>query len=79
MPAVDIELLISADEFTKRYCTPSAVVIVCASDGRRVQFPASALQRYITHAGIAGRFRIHFDERGKLGAVERLAPSNLRE
>jgi hypothetical protein len=73
MPAVDIELLISADEFTKRYCTPNAVVIARASDGRSVRFPASALQRFVTRAGIAGRFRIHFDERGKLGAVERLA------
>ncbi len=73
MPAVDIELLITADEFAKRYRVPNAVVVATAADGRRVQFPASALQRFITHSGIAGRFRINFDEHGKLLGVESLA------
>lgn len=73
MPAVDISLLITADEFAKRYRAPNAVVVTTAVDGRRVQFPASALQRFITHNGIAGRFRINFDERGKLLGVESLA------
>lgn len=72
MPTIDIELLISADEFIKRYRAPNAVVIARAGDGRRVQFPANALQRFVTRSGIAGRFRISFDERGKLVGVEPL-------
>ncbi len=72
MPSVDIALRISADEFTKRYRVPNAVVIATTGDGRCVRFPASALQRFIAHSGIDGRFRIHFDENGKLQRVERL-------
>lgn len=73
MPSVDIELLITVDEFVKRYRVPNAVVLVRSSDGRRVQFPASALQRFVTRSGISGRFRIGFDDKGKLVGVERVS------
>jgi hypothetical protein len=73
MPFVDIQLLITADEFVKRYRLPNAVVVARADDGRRVRFPASALQRFVTHSGISGRFRIGFDDKGKLVGVERVS------
>ena len=76
MPSVDIALQIGADEFATRYRVPNAVVVATAADGRRVRFPASALQRFISHSGVAGRFRIHFDDSGKLQRVERLAAPN---
>ena len=73
MPAVEVELRIGADEYLKRYRVPGAQVLVQSSDGRRVQFPATILQRFVTHAGVTGRFVIRFDDGGKLVGVDRVA------
>jgi hypothetical protein len=72
VPALDFDLQISADEYLKRYRAAGAVVIVRALDGRRLQFPAGALQRFVSHSGVSGRFRITFDNGGKLVGLERL-------
>lgn len=47
-------------------------VSVQAHDGRRVQFPASLLQRFLTHSGVAGVFEIEFDECNRYVSISRV-------
>jgi hypothetical protein len=69
---VEVDLQISAEDYVKRYRTPGAQVLTRSRDGRRVQFPASILQRFVTHVGVVGHFAIEFDAAGKLLGVERI-------
>ena len=73
MASVVVELSISAEEYLKRYRNPGAVVISRSRDGRRVQFPANLLQRFVTHSGVSGTFEISFDPQGKFDTIKRLA------
>jgi hypothetical protein len=68
---IRLSLDIPADELA-RYYQGARRVVATAEDGRRVQFPASALQRFVTRAGVSGRFELHIDERGKLLEIRRL-------
>ncbi len=43
-----------------------------ATDGRSVQFPAQAIQRFVTEDGVHGRFRLEFDARNKFVGLERV-------
>lgn len=72
MPFIDVDLLISAGDYEMRYRTPGVTIHARSVDGRTVRFPASVLQRFLTHAGIVGRFRLHFDGAGRLDRIERL-------
>ncbi len=73
MAQVEFDLFISRDEYLKHYQTSGqAQVIVRAVDGRKVQFPASILQRFVLHEGVRGRFVIRFDPQGRFQAIERL-------
>lgn len=72
MPQLDIELRLPAHEFLRYYRAPGARVIARARDGRRVQFPASALQRFVDHSGVHGWFRLEFDATGRLLGIRRL-------
>ncbi|WP_101760419.1 DUF2835 family protein [Oceanicoccus sp. KOV_DT_Chl] len=72
MQTLIIDLTISADEFLKQYQFPDAVVVTFSRCHRSVQFPANILQRFVTHKGISGSFRIQFDNRGKFMQIERV-------
>lgn len=72
MSSVVIDLAISADEYVKRYQVPGAIVVTRSRDGRRIQFPAGILQRFVTHSGIAGSFEISFSDQGKFSSIRRL-------
>jgi hypothetical protein len=69
---VRFRLAISADDYLAYYQGAARDVIVRAEDGRRIRFPAGALQRFLTHAGIHGRFELRFDADHKLIGVQRL-------
>ncbi len=73
MQEVIVDLLISTDQYLKRYHNPGAIVHTTSVDGRSVQFPASILQPYLLHSGIKGRFRISFTNAGKFQGIDRLA------
>jgi hypothetical protein len=73
VPVVEVDLRIGPDEYLKRYRVPGALVFAHSLDGRRVQFPANILQRFVTHIGVVGRFAISFDAGGKLMGIERVA------
>lgn len=70
---IRFELHISADDYLAYYQGVSRDVVVRAEDGRRVKFPAGALQPFITRDGIHGRFELRFDANHKLIGLHRLA------
>lgn len=72
MKDIVVDIAISSDEYLKSYRHSGAVVATRCRLGRRVQFPASILQRFVSHSGISGSFRICFNDAGKFVSVERL-------
>lgn len=69
---IRFRLAISADDYLAYYRGSARDVVVIAEDGRRVKFPAGALQPFVTRTGIHGRFELRFDTRHKLLGLHRL-------
>ncbi len=67
-----VDLNISKDEYLRWYQGSARTVVAKSRDGRKVSFPANALQPYVTHTGVSGTFAIYFDSQNKLQKVERL-------
>ena len=67
-----VDLKISREEYLRWYRGSVRAVVATARDGRKVSFPAAALQAFVTHNGISGTFTIYFDSDNKLQKVERL-------
>lgn len=63
---VRFSLDISWDSYLLHYRGVADNVQVRANDGRRVQFPANLLRRYITREGIHGEFFLSYDAQGKV-------------
>lgn len=77
MSSSDVKILyfnidISHEQYLRYYQGAVDKIIVTTEDGYRVQFPASFMQRYVTHSGIRGRFEIKFDESNKLVSLDKL-------
>lgn len=72
LAAVIVRLDISSDEMLRWYKGKAQDVLAYSVDGRRVRFPASVLQPFVTRQGINGYFRILFDSNHKLKGVERI-------
>jgi hypothetical protein len=73
MPALVIQLSISADKMMGYYRGQVKNVVARATTGQTVQFPASALQKYILQDGVHGRFRLQFDDNFKFLGLEPVA------
>ena len=56
MHRYEFQLRISAYQYLDYYRGTVRQVLVECSDGRKVQFPASLLQRFVTQDGIRGNF-----------------------
>lgn len=69
---IRFHLHMSADDYLAYYQGAAKDVTVRAEDGRRVKFPAGALQAFITHDGIHGRFELRFDANNKLIGLLRM-------
>lgn len=65
-------LSISAEQYQLYYQGTAKFVRVQSEDGRSLKFPASELQKFVTHSGIEGRFEIVFDDKHKLVGIHRL-------
>ncbi len=65
-------LNISSDQYLAYYQRTVNDVSVVASDGRRIQFPANLLQKFVTHEGIQGVFEMEFDDQHKLIEMRKL-------
>ncbi|MBC52676.1 MAG: hypothetical protein CMQ34_02455 [Gammaproteobacteria bacterium] len=67
-----VDLHISADEFLRHYQGAARHVSCRARDGRRVQFPTAILQRFVSHSGIHGSFKLELDDNNKLISVSQI-------
>jgi hypothetical protein len=72
MTEMYFSLHITPEQYLTYYQGAAKNVSVQTEDGKRLQFPANALQKFVTHEGIKGRFRIRFDQNNKLIGVEKL-------
>jgi len=73
MNEIRFRLEISAQEYLRYYQGEVNTVKVRTTDGRFIQFPASALRKYINQSGINGGFRIVFDDHHKMLSMERIS------
>jgi hypothetical protein len=63
---ISFSLNISTQELQRYYEGSASSVNVIADDGRRIQFPVSALRSYVSRDGVKGRFVMRVDDRNKL-------------
>ncbi|MFT4726602.1 MAG: hypothetical protein ACI9UN_001097 [Granulosicoccus sp.] len=66
MPRMFFTLDISATEYQACYRGVGHVVVTPTEDGKRLQFPANELRKFVSHTGIQGRFEITFSSDNKL-------------
>lgn len=71
MPAYRFSLNIPRETYMRYYQGAVSAVIAHDDQGRRVQFPASALRAHVTADGVQGRFVMTTDEAHKLLSLER--------
>ncbi|MBR9885457.1 MAG: DUF2835 domain-containing protein [Oceanospirillales bacterium] len=67
-----VELNISTEEYLRLYRGEVDSVLARALDGRQVRFPANSLRPFVTRGGVSGRFRIRYNEHGKLVDIQKL-------
>ena len=65
-------IYIPAEEYQAYYSGSARNVSTKTREGLSILFPASALQRYVTHDGIRGEFEIEFDQNNKLVALRKV-------
>ncbi len=70
---VHFNLNILYDDYLAFYQGAAHSVSVVADDGRRIEFPANLVRRYLTRDGIRGRFELEFDGQHKLIELRRIA------
>ena len=66
------DLSITADEWLAYYRGAARHVVAVARGGKRVQFAAKHLQRFVTRDGIRGTFEMVLDDAHDLVRFERL-------
>ncbi|MDO9519268.1 MAG: DUF2835 domain-containing protein [Pseudohongiella sp.] len=66
-----VDLHIPAEQYLRHYQGSVKQVICTSRDGRKVQFPTGVLQRFVTHDGISGSFRLEIDDNNKLVSISR--------
>lgn len=72
MDTVCFRLTLSAEQMRSYYEGVARQVFVRASDGRRVQFPAQWLRRFVTLDGVSGLFEMCFGDDRKLINLRRI-------
>lgn len=65
-------LHITPEQYQAYYQGSARTISVKTETGHSLKFPANAVQKFITHEGVHGRFKITFDENNKLVSVSRL-------
>ena len=73
MPALDLDLSFSSNQVMGYYRGQVRTIRARATNGQTVQFPASALQKFILQDGVHGRFRIQFDEQHRFVSLDPVA------
>ena len=61
-----VELAISKQELLKYYRGAASQISAVATDGQTILFPVTAIQPFITHEGVFGRFQLQVNSQGRL-------------
>lgn len=72
MPRVEFQLHIQSSEVEKYYKGLAKSIVVRATNGLRIQFPAGLILPYVTHSGVQGQFVLDYDDTGKAKSLSRL-------
>ena len=72
MEIVHSRLALTAEQIESYYAGVARQVVVRASDGRRIQFPAQWLRRFVTVNGVHGLFEMRFGDDHKLIDLRRV-------
>jgi len=72
MQKMRFNLDISSEKYLSYYQGAAKFVRVHTEDGRSLKFPASELQKFVTHSGVQGRFEIVFNDQHKLVSLSRI-------
>lgn len=70
---IRFQLSLSYDQFLAVYQGTAKTVTTIAEDGRRIVFPASNIQRYLTRNGIHGRFEMQLTAQHKFVDIRRIS------
>lgn len=70
---IRFSLNLSADRYLRHYQGHARRVSVVADDGRRIEFPATALRPFVTKDGVQGYFELQIDDKNRLQRIERLS------
>jgi hypothetical protein len=72
MAKVVLSVALPAFKYEALYAGAAKNLVANSLDGRKVQLPLLAFQRFLTHQGIHGVFEVEFDDSNKLIAVNKL-------
>ncbi|HEY7886523.1 MAG TPA: DUF2835 domain-containing protein [Cellvibrionaceae bacterium] len=72
MNTITMSLAIDREQLLRWYSGRVQQVLAHDDRGRRVRFPVSVLQPFVTREGIYGRFRILFDSENKFQGIEKI-------
>ena len=61
-----VELAISKKELLKYYRGTASQISALGSDGKTILFPVTAIQPFVTHEGVFGRFQLQVNSEGQL-------------
>ena len=61
-----VELAISKQELLKYYRGVASQISAVATDGQTILFPVTAIQPFVTHEGVFGRFQLQVNSQGRL-------------
>ncbi|MBK1649338.1 DUF2835 family protein [Rhabdochromatium marinum] len=73
MKTYQFSLWIPRDDMLAFYEGRSRRISVRASNGQRIELPAEAFRRFITHQGLQGNFRVLVTDDHRLIEVQRCA------
>ena len=71
--SITFNLDISSEEFLHYYKGVIQNVIVTTNENRTIQFPATFIQKFLSHDGVRGRFRLIYDQNHKLVSIDRVS------
>ncbi|MCW8918510.1 MAG: DUF2835 domain-containing protein [Gammaproteobacteria bacterium] len=72
MNQIRFYLNLSTEKYLSYYQGVARAVSVLSVDGRRLEFPAEHLRRFVTHDGVRGEFLLKFDRNNKYIGLERI-------
>ena len=73
MAKLVLNVALPAIKYEAMYSGAAKKLVATSLDGRKVQLPLNAFQRFVTHQGIYGFFEVEFDEKNKLVGVTKVS------